>query len=140
MTMKSMLGAIERTGDKISGRLEAVKPKLEKARFKAEAGLNVRRGWIPPPNPNGTHHISSREVREERAGLMRDVDGYGRDGGREDEEGGGFGGGRDIGESEESDEGERGVGVGGRGRRRERERERDEMKWPVGPGEGWVAL
>lgn len=136
LNMKSMLGAIERTGDKITGRLaEQLQPKLEKARFKAEAGLNSRRGFIPPPNHNPHHanaHLTSRDDREAREGLMmsgRDEGPNGDDGSGEDREG--FWTPNDAALGERDD--------GGRGRRG-REVERDGMKWPVGPGEGWVAL
>lgn len=91
-------------------------PGLDKARYKAEAGLS-RRGYVPGTSvtqrPGGLFYEEGKERlvdRDEEAGLGVDMDGYADvDGGMDDDERGRFGG-----------------------------VERDDMKWPA--GEGWAPL
>jgi hypothetical protein len=115
-------------------------PVFEKARYKAEAGLS-RRGFV---QGNGSSASSSSALgglrrsgstgrsqrsgdREDREGLLGTTE-YSD----EDAEDGMVG--PSVDDSDGSDEGcarkEREMVVG----------ERDDLKWPVGPGEGWKML
>jgi hypothetical protein len=119
-------------------------PKLDKARFKAEAGIS-KRGYVRGIGGKG-----------DGEGLIG-AGGDGEDGGYGDESGYAYGEEKDSGvySASESDEDDRGVGrvrglgsgkgdVNGhdnnRWKREEMLREKDSLKWPVGDGEGWKPL
>lgn len=99
-------------------------PVLEKARYKAEAGLSPRRGFIPNGSGSGVssgvggRRSTSMGRGEDREGLLMSYDdGYEDDVGQDES------GDEMIGDGRERRNGS-GVNV-----------ERDELKWP--PGEGW---
>lgn len=151
--MPLSLSALQRSLSTLHARAQ---PVLDRARYKAEAGLS-RRGFVPH-----AHNRLFEDEREEEEGVGHLVaHGTGGTGESEDtlgsvesmgdgtELGGGVGvdrgtGGMDFDESDGSERG--GLGVSGRGRTgsgyafgRERERERDSLKLPV-EGEGWRPL
>ncbi|EKM56248.1 uncharacterized protein PHACADRAFT_253274 [Phanerochaete carnosa HHB-10118-sp] len=132
--------------DGLRDRWESLQPRLDKARWKAEAGLS-RRGYVA--------HRGSSAWRD-REGEARLVDTSEEDG-EEDEDGGGgvFGrrgtayGGEAAGDApsvdrdyraSDDDEGHTRSTSAAALPRRPWEVERDEMKWPVAPGEGWTPL
>ena len=135
----------------LKDKLLGLRPGLDAARYKAEAGLS-RRGFVN--HRNGSFF---REESEDR--LVADLTGDDSVGESALEDEGGFG--QDVdgpsvdrdypGESDEerrariSRDGGRAMSENGRrsgeGRyKRPWEVERDEMKWPVAPGEGWTQL
>ncbi|GLB39487.1 hypothetical protein LshimejAT787_0606490 [Lyophyllum shimeji] len=105
-------------------------PRLEKARYKAEAGLS-RRGYIRDQRSRSRGREDKEELLVVGAGAYGD----------------GYGDAEDLYEPpsvdglslEGSEESEEGGVLGGRGRQVE-VGERDGMKWPVGEGEGWRPL
>lgn len=146
--------------DGLRDRWAGLQPRLDHARWKAEAGLS-RRGFV-------SHRGGSVFRREGEERLVDtdddddDDDGGGGDGG-EGREGRGYGYGGGDGDGFGVDRGEDGDeeppsvdrdyrgsddertgrtrGAGGASRPRAPwEAERDEMKWPVAPGEGWTPL
>lgn len=130
-------GGMAQLKDGLKDRILGLQPKIDAARYKAEAGLS-RRGFV--------NYRSGSVFREE--GEERLVDESDEEGDGEGYFGNGSGNGRradGVGEdaptSVDVEESEDERGPGGRGReRRAWEVERDEMKWPVAPGEGWAPL
>lgn len=119
---------------------QQLQPHLDKARYKAEAGLS-KRGFIARDHPRSM----MRSRREDQEGLMRD-------GSREWE--GEIDGVEDESESDEDEEEYRQGGrngrmpismsTGGIGSRDSHAKaellEKDHLKWPVAEGEGWRPL
>lgn len=133
--------------DKLTETFEQLQPKLEKARYKAEAGLLPRRGFVPPSAMSSSHSHSSSNPHPPL------IHGSNSDGIRK---GGGGGIHRRHGEDERGlilsrrgDESSDDGGPGGMDSGPEDDeywrtgrtgRERDDLKWPVGEGEGWTRL
>lgn len=130
----------------IRSTLMGLQPKLDAARYKAEAGLS-RRGYVNHPRESLFHEEGedllmppSDGVVEHSTGNSISDDGLGQDTTAVGENGEAR---RWNGNDEPWDEGRRGRSASAGGElRKERmkpwEVERDEMKWPV--GEGWKPL
>lgn len=148
------LSALQRSLSTLHARAQ---PVLDRARYKAEAGLS-RRGFVPHAHAHNRLYDDERGEEEGVGHLVA----HGTGGTAESEDtlgsvesmgdgtelGGGVGVDRGTGgmDFDESDGSERGLGVSERGRTgsgyafgRERERERDSLKLPV-EGEGWRPL
>ena len=130
----------------LKDKLLGLQPKLDAARYKAEAGLS-RRGYVNHRNGSlfreeGEERLVVTELTGESLESFEGEDGLGQDETSVDvdvdgSEDGQFG--RKVGADQKVRS--RSEGMGERGRfKRPWEVERDEMKWPVQPGEGWAPL
>lgn len=127
-------GSLREPINGLKDKLIGLQPKIDAARYKAEAGLS-RRGFVSH-HGHGPFHEESEErlvhddlTGESSAGgdsALDDEDGFGHDADHPTVD-------RDF--LADSDE-ERRAGR----YKRPWEVERDEMKWPVAPGEGWKPL
>lgn len=136
----------------IRSTLLGLQPKLDAARYKAEAGLS-RRGYVPHAQRSLFHDEGAERLVSEPSTITEDSTGGGASSIADSDEAG-FG--HDTPTAEEDDFGAQrwnGRGWDDHGRVRSSsegrlkkgpvrpwEVERDEMKWPVGPDEGWKPL
>lgn len=125
----------------LKDKLLGLQPKLDAARYKAEAGFS-RRGFVNHRNGSlfreeGEERLVVDEVTGESLESVEGADGFGQDQPSVDRSGSDDDDVRRAGEKARS----KSEGTGDRERfRRPWEVERDEMKWPVQPGEGWAPL
>ncbi|TFK64798.1 hypothetical protein BDN72DRAFT_962980 [Pluteus cervinus] len=152
------LGHLQRTLATLQPRFEALQPKLDKARYKAEAGLSRRgfvRGAVGVAGHSGNGPMiygktAAELEKEEEEGLVRYGGGRYDDFGGMDGEDGGFG--VDVASRSDDEEGEGGRGTirgrgwrsvgagGGVGQDPFAEKEKDGLDRRVGVGEGWRKL